>query len=334
MRILVTGAAGFIGNEVSRILLEAGETVYGLDNLNDYYEVSLKEARLARLKDHSRFHFAKMDIADHSALKKVYDEAAPDIVVHLAAQAGVRYSVENPHVYVEANVAGLLNLLECARARRTPHFLFASSSSVYGARDASKPFSVDDPVDHPISLYAATKRSGELMAHSYSHLFGLPITCLRFFTVYGPWGRPDMALFKFTSKILRDEPIEVYNHGKHKRDFTFIDDIVSGILLVLRGKAPSPNAAPRGPAQSTAPFRIYNIGRGQPVELMRFIEALEKSIGKKADCRYIEAQSGDVDATWADVSDLHRDFGYAPQVSVEEGVDRFVRWYREYYAQR
>jgi UDP-glucuronate 4-epimerase len=333
MKILVTGAAGFIGNELSRALLEAGETVYGLDNLNDYYDVSLKEARLRRVSDHPRFHFEKIDVSDYTALRVFYAKAQPDVVVHLAAQAGVRYSVENPHVYIQANVAGLLNVLECARAFPPRHLLFASSSSVYGARDASKPFSVHDPVDHPISLYAATKRSGELIAHSYSHLFSLPTTCLRFFTVYGPWGRPDMALFKFTSKIIQGEPIEVYNHGKHQRDFTYIGDIVNGILSVLRGAAPvALDRSPRpSPALSSAPFRVYNIGRGQPVELGRFISALEKSIGKKAQCIYVDAQSGDVDATWADVSEFSADFDYRPRVSVEEGVRNFVEWYRQYY---
>jgi UDP-glucuronate 4-epimerase len=332
MNILVTGAAGFIGNEVCHALLCAGETVFGIDNLNDYYDVSLKEARLARLERNPRFQFEKLDVSDYPALKKFYQEAAPDFVIHLAAQAGVRYSVENPHVYIESNIQGLLNILECARALPPEHFLFASSSSVYGARDASKPFSAHDCVDHPISLYAATKRSGELIAHSYSHLFNLPITCLRFFTVYGPWGRPDMALFKFTAKIIQGEAIDVYNHGKHLRDFTYIDDIVKGILLVLRGKPPVAQVSVEpSPAQSASPFKIYNIGRGQSVELGHFISALEKSIGKKAKCNYIEAQSGDVDATWADITDLKRDFGYEPRISVDEGVDRFVKWYREYY---
>jgi UDP-glucuronate 4-epimerase len=341
VKIFVTGVAGFIGNEVAKSLLEAGETVFGVDNLNDYYDLRLKEARLKRLEGHPGFRFARLDIADSAALSKFYEEGRPDAVVHLAAQAGVRYSVENPHAYVDANVTGLLNLLECARRQSSwspPHFLFASSSSVYGLRDASSPFTVHEGADHPISFYAATKRAGELMAHSYSHLFDIPVTCLRFFTVYGPWGRPDMALFKFTSKILRDEPIDVYNHGRHKRDFTFIDDIVNGILLALRAPAPRRQEShpdlpgDLSPARSASPFRIYNIGRGQPVELRAFIEALEKSTGQRARCNFIEAQDGDVDATWADVSDLEREFGYNPQVSVEEGVDRFVRWYREYYS--
>jgi UDP-glucuronate 4-epimerase len=332
MKVLVTGAAGFIGNEVSKRLLERGDIVYGLDNLNDYYDVSLKQARLNRLAKFPNFHFEKIDISDQAKLHAFFSQAAPDKIVHLAAQAGVRYSLENPHAYLQANVTGLLNILECCRNKSSEHLIFASSSSVYGLNEATKPFSPHEGADHPVSFYAATKRSGELMAHSYSQVFSLPVTCLRFFTVYGPWGRPDMALFKFAERILKDQPIEVYNHGKHRRDFTFIDDIVQGITLVLDGKAPEKSSGKvLDPSNSSAPFRTYNIGNGKSVELKHYIEVLEKSLGKKAIQKYVEAQSGDVDATWADVSDLKRDFGYSAVTSVEAGIDQFVRWYREYY---
>jgi UDP-glucuronate 4-epimerase len=332
MRILVTGAAGFIANEVSKKLLEQGETVYGLDNLNDYYDVSLKEARLKRLSEFKQFHFKKMDLADERALKDFFKESRPEIVVHLGAQAGVRYSLEKPHAYIASNITGLLNVLECCRSAPPRHLLFASSSSVYGLNQVTHPLSPHEAADHPISLYAATKRSGELMAHSYSHLFQLPITCLRFFTVYGPWGRPDMALFKFTQKILNDEVIEVYNHGKHKRDFTYIDDIVKGVLLVLQGSPPKKSELTKlDPSISPNPFRTYNIANGRTVELRHYIEVLEKCLGKKAHQKFIEAQGGDVDATWADVSDLKKDFGYSADTSVETGIAQFVRWYRDYY---
>jgi UDP-glucuronate 4-epimerase len=332
MKVLVTGAAGFIGNEVSKRLLERGDTVYGLDNLNDYYDVNLKQARLERLSKHKNFYFEKIDISDRGELGAFFSKASPDKVVHLAAQAGVRYSLENPHAYLQANVTGLLNVLESCRNKSPDHLIFASSSSVYGLNPATKPFSTHEGVDHPVSLYAATKRSGELMAHSYSQLFSLPITCLRFFTVYGPWGRPDMALFKFTDKILKGQPIEVYNHGNHRRDFTFIDDIVKGITLVLDGKRPEKSASKiLDPSNSSAPFRVYNIGNGKSVELRHYIEVLEKNLGMKAIQNFVEAQGGDVDATWADVTDLKKDFGYSAETSVEVGIEKFVRWYRDYY---
>jgi UDP-glucuronate 4-epimerase len=332
MKVLVTGAAGFIGNEVSKKLLERDDVVYGLDNLNDYYDVSLKQARLDRLSTQKNFHFDKINISNQADLGAFFAKANPDKVVHLAAQAGVRYSLENPHAYLQANVTGLLNVLECCRNKSPEHLIFASSSSVYGLNEATRPFSAHEGADHPVSLYAATKRSGELMAHSYSQLFSLPITCLRFFTVYGPWGRPDMALFKFTAKILKGQAIEVYNHGNHRRDFTFIDDIVKGITLVLDGKTPEKSSLKNlDPSNSSAPFRIYNIGNGKSVELKRYIEVLEKCLGKKAIQNYVEAQGGDVDATWADVSDLKNEFGYLAETSIEGGIEQFVRWYRDYY---
>jgi UDP-glucuronate 4-epimerase len=332
MKLLVTGAAGFIGNEVSKRLLERGDTVYGLDNLNDYYDVSLKQARLERLTSHKNFHFEKIDISDQEKLGNFFSKACPDKVIHLAAQAGVRYSLENPHAYLQANVTGLLNILESCRNKSPEHLIFASSSSVYGLNEATKPFSTREGADHPVSLYAATKRSGELMAHSYSHLFSLPITCLRFFTVYGPWGRPDMALFKFTDKILKGLPIDVYNHGKHRRDFTFIEDIVTGIIHVVDGKSPEKSGNKNlDPSNSSAPFRVYNIGNGESVELKYYIEILENCLKKKAIQNFVEAQGGDVDATWADVSDLKKDFGYSARTSVESGIEQFVGWYRDYY---
>ncbi|HEX5313958.1 MAG TPA: NAD-dependent epimerase [Gammaproteobacteria bacterium] len=333
-KILVTGAAGFIGHAVASRLLARGDAVIGLDNLNAYYDVRLKEARLARLTANANFRDVRADVADRAAMTTVFARERPDGVVHLAAQAGVRYSLENPQAYVESNLAGFVNLCECCRAHPVRHLVYASTSSVYGANE-KLPFAVADGADHPVSLYAATKRANELIAHAYSHLFAIPATGLRFFTVYGPWGRPDMALFKFTRSMLAGEPIEVYNHGKHRRDFTYIDDIAEGVVRVLdRPPAPNPNydyGAPT-PAASGAPWRVYNIGHGEPVPLMAYIRALEETLGIEAKIEYLPLQPGDVEATAADVSALERDFGYRPAVAVREGIERFVAWYREYYA--
>ncbi len=333
MRVLVTGAAGFIGMHVAERLLARGDEVVGLDNLNPYYDPALKRARLQRLQTYSRFRFVKLDLADREGMERLFAEGNFDAVVHLAAQAGVRYSLDHPHPYVDSNVTGFLHILEGCRHHPVRHLVYASTSSVYGL-NGKMPFSVHDAVNHPISLYAATKKANELMAHAYAHLFGIPTTGLRFFTVYGPWGRPDMALFKFTKAILEDRPIEVYNHGNMQRDFTYIDDIVEGVVRVLdRPPAPNEGWDPESPdpATSPAPWRIYNIGASRPVRLMDFIEALEEALGKKAKKKLLPMQPGDVPATWADVSDLARDFGYAPRVSVKEGVRRFVAWYRDYY---
>lgn len=329
MKILVTGSAGFIGAALTLRLLERGDTVIGVDNLNDYYDVSLKRARLARFADHPRYTDVRADLQDRSAITQVFAQHRPERVVNLAAQAGVRYSLRNPHAYVDSNIVGFLNILEGCRHHGVEHLVYASSSSVYGA-NTRMPFSGHDNVDHPLSLYAASKKANELMAHTYSHLYQLPVTGLRFFTVYGPWGRPDMALFIFTKKILAGEPIDVFNFGKHKRDFTYIDDIIEGVVRVL-DKIPEPNpdwngAAP-DPASSLAPYRLYNIGHNQPVELMYFIEVLEKNLGKKAKLNMLPLQAGDVPATYADVDDLIRDVGYKPATSIEEGIARFVEWY-------
>ena len=333
MRILVTGAAGFIGATLALRLLARGDVVYGIDDLNAYYEVSLKKARLDRLRSHEKFDFAQVDIADTAAIEQLFRKERFDAVMNLAAQAGVRYSLENPHSYIRSNLAGFCNILEGSRHSGVGHLVFASSSSVYGA-NTRLPFSEKDNVDHPISLYAATKKSNELMAHSYAHLFGLPCTGLRFFTVYGPWGRPDMALFKFTKAILEGKPIQVYNNGDMVRDFTYVDDIVEGVIRVIDSPA-RPDGSWSGeapnPARSKAPYRIYNIGNNKPVQLMRYIEVLEKALGRKAELEMMPMQPGDVPATMADVSELEAELGYRPATPVEVGVPKFVEWYRSYY---
>jgi UDP-glucuronate 4-epimerase len=331
---LVTGAAGFIGYHLSQRLLARGDSIVGLDNLNDYYDVSLKEARLARLQGQPGFTFVKLDLADCTGMEQLFAESEFDGVVNLAAQAGVRYSLTHPHAYVNSNLVGFLNVLEGCRHARIKHLVFASSSSVYGA-NTRLPFSVHDNVDHPVSLYAATKKANELMAHSYAHLYGLPCTGLRFFTVYGPWGRPDMSLFLFTKAILAGKPIDVFNYGEHKRDFTYIDDIVEGVARVL-DRVPEPNPAWRSdapdPATSSAPYRLYNIGNHQPVELLYVIELLEGALGRKAQKNLLPMQPGDVPETYADVEDLIQDAGFSPATPIEEGVARFVAWYLDYYA--
>ena len=332
-KILVTGAAGFIGFHLSRFLLDRGESVVGCDNLNDYYDVRLKQDRLALLEALDAFEFHRVDIADRDSVQRLFESQAFDVVVHLAAQAGVRYSLTNPHAYVDSNLVGFVNLLEGCRRNEVGHLVYASSSSVYGG-NTRMPFAESDNVDHPVSLYAATKKANELMAHTYSHLYQLPTTGLRFFTVYGPWGRPDMAMFLFTKAILEGRPIDVYNHGRMQRDFTYIDDIVDGIVRVMH-KPPQPDSewssdAP-DPSSSQAPYKIYNIGNNQPVELTRFIEVLEACLGREAEKNLLPMQPGDVPATCADIDRLHRDVGFQPATSIEEGVARFVDWYREYY---
>jgi len=332
-KILVTGAAGFIGSHVCIRLLERGDEVVGLDNLNDYYEVSLKEARLVRFSDHENFRLVKMDLADREGMEALFAEEKFDKVVNLAAQAGVRYSIENPHAYIDSNIVGFTNVLEGCRHNQVKHLVYASSSSVYGANE-TMPFSVHDNVDHPLSLYAASKKANELMAHTYSNLFDLPTTGLRFFTVYGPWGRPDMALFLFTRAILEGKPIDVFNHGKMRRDFTYIDDIVEGIIRVLDNTAaanPAWSGKKPDPGSSKAPWRVYNIGNSSPVELMDYIGAIEKALGMEAKKNFMPLQDGDVPATYANVDDLVCDVGYKPDTPVEEGVARFVAWYRMYY---
>ncbi len=332
-KILVTGAAGFIGSHVCIRLLARGDVVVGLDNLNDYYDVSLKEARLARFSDHERFRFVKMDLSDRSGMEALFAAEKFDRVINLAAQAGVRYSLENPHAYIESNIVGFTNILEGCRHHDVQHLVYASSSSVYGANE-TMPFSVHDNVDHPLSLYAASKKANELMAHTYSHLYGLATTGLRFFTVYGPWGRPDMALFLFTRAMLENRPIDVFNHGKMQRDFTYIDDIVEGIIRVLdHTAAPNPDwsGASPDPGTSKAPWRIYNIGNANPVNLMDYIAAIEQALGMTAKKNFLPMQDGDVPATFADVQALMDDVDYCPNTPVEEGVARFVAWYREFY---
>jgi UDP-glucuronate 4-epimerase len=333
MKILVTGAAGFIGSHTARKLLERGEQVVGLDNLNEYYDVTLKQARLALLQKHPNFSFLKLDLADDAAIKEAFAREKFERVVHLAAQAGVRYSIEAPHTYTRSNVTGTLNVLEGCRHNGVQHLVYASTSSVYGA-NTNMPFSVHNIADHPLSLYAATKRANELMAHNYSSLFKLPTTGLRFFTVYGPWGRPDMALFMFTRNILEGKPIDVFNHGHHKRDFTFVEDIAEGVVRALyRVAQPDPawdSNAP-DPATSNAPYRIYNIGNNRPVELLRYIEVIEECLGRKAVRNLLPLQLGDVPDTSANIDDLVNDVGYRPATSVEEGVRKFTDWFCEYY---
>ena len=333
MRVLVTGTAGFIGNALAIRLLERGDEVLGLDNVNDYYDTQLKEARLGRIKGHSQFEEARIGLENRDAVNRVFASFKPQRVVNLAAQAGVRYSLKNPYAYADSNLTGFLNVLEGCRHHEVEHLVYASSSSVYGA-NTTIPFSVHHNVDHPVSLYAATKKANELMAHTYSHLYSLPTTGLRFFTVYGPWGRPDMAYFSFTQKILADQPIDVFNYGNCQRDFTYIDDIVEGVIRSL-DKPPSPNpnwdAQHPDAATSYAPYRLYNIGNNSPVELLYFIEVLEKALGKKAQRNLLPAQPGDVPTTFADVDDLTRDVGFKPSTSIEDGIARFVEWYREYY---
>ncbi len=333
MKILVTGAAGFIGARLSERLLERGDTVLGYDNLNDYYDPSLKEARLRRLQGQPGFAMVRGGLEDRAALEAAFDGFAPQRVVNLAAQAGVRYSLQNPHAYIQSNIVGFMNILEACRHRGVEHLVYASSSSVYGG-NRKLPFAVEDSVDHPLSLYAASKKANELMAHTYSHLYRLPTTGLRFFTVYGPWGRPDMALFQFTQRILAGEPIELFNNGQHTRDFTYIDDIVEGVIRTLdHVPGPDPNYDPRAPnpATSDAPYRVYNIGNNAPVQLLDYIEVLEDALGRKAQRRLLPLQPGDVPDTFADVSALQRDVGYAPSTPIQTGIARFVQWYRAYY---
>ncbi len=332
-RVLVTGAAGFIGYHVSARLVEEGDAVVGLDNMNDYYDVSLKEARLDRLRAEPKFAFVRLDLRDRAGLDALFDQHPFDLVVHLAAQAGVRYSLVNPQAYVDSNIIGFVNLLECCRHADVGHLLYASSSSVYGALTAM-PFSVSQNVDHPVSLYAASKKANELFAHTYSHLFRLPATGVRLFTVYGPWGRPDMAMFLFTRAILAGEPIDVFNDGRMERDFTYIDDVVDGLVrLGRRPAAPDPawDSTRPTPGSSDAPYRLYNLGNHEPVRLLRMIEVLEDCLGRKAEKRFLPLQPGDVPATCADIADIRRDVGFEPTTSIEVGVERFVRWYREHY---
>lgn len=330
---LVTGAAGFIGFSLARRLLDQGHEVVGFDNVNAYYSVQLKRDRLAILSDHDRFRFVEADLADAESLRSLFGRHDFDRVVHLAAQAGVRYSLEAPEAYIQSNVVGFLNILEACRHAQTPHLTYASSSSVYGGC-TKMPFSVEDRVDHPLSLYAATKKGNELMAHTYSHLYGLPTTGLRFFTVYGPWGRPDMALFLFVKAIFEGRPIDVFNHGKMRRDFTYIDDLVEGVQRVtdqIAAPDPSWDSLDPNPATSSAPYRVFNIGNHQPVELGRFIEVIERAVGKPAEKNYLPMQPGDVPATYADIDALDRAVGFRPSTPIEEGVRHFVAWYRDYF---
>jgi UDP-glucuronate 4-epimerase len=334
MKVLVTGAAGFIGYHTARALLDRGDEVVGLDNLNPYYDVKLKAARLAQLAPRNQFTFVKADLADKGAIDELFAEHRPERVIHLAAQAGVRHSLTHPEDYMQSNLVGFLNILEACRHSGVAHLVFASSSSVYGA-NTRVPFSVHDNVDHPVSFYAASKKSNELMAHAYAHLYRLPTTGLRFFTVYGPWGRPDMALFMFVKKILADEPIDVFNDGHHARDFTYIDDIVEAVVRVT-DRVVQPDADWSGDApdssSSLAPYRLYNIGNHSPVQLMDFIAAIEKALGRKAKKNFLPLQPGDVPATYADVSDLKRYIGFEPNTPIDEGISRFVAWYRDYHA--
>jgi UDP-glucuronate 4-epimerase len=333
-QILITGAAGFIGFHLSKYLLKRGDTIIGIDNMNDYYDVSLKEARLSRLNQHRNFLFKGLDLKHKDGINRLFKKQDIDRVVHLAAQAGVRYSLENPHAYVDSNLVGFMNILEGCRNARVTHLVFASSSSVYGA-NTNMPFSVHDNVDHPVSLYGATKKANELMAHTYAWLFNLPCTGLRFFTVYGPFGRPDMALFLFTKAILEDRPISLFNYGNMKRDFTYIDDIVEGIVRVvdkIPGPDPGWNSDNPDPGKSSAPYRIYNIGNHNPVDLKYFVEVLEGCLGKKAKKELLPIQPGDVPETYADVDDLIADVNFKPETPIEVGVERFVKWYKEFYS--
>ncbi len=333
MKILLTGAAGFIGFHTAKLLLDRGDEVIGLDNLNTYYDVTLKKARLAQLAPRNGFHFVKASLEDRAEIEKVFAEHKPQRVINLAAQAGVRFSLTNPHEYLDSNITGFLHILEGCRHNGVEHLVYASSSSVYGANTAM-PFSVHQNVDHPVSLYAATKKANELMAHTYAHLYRLPVTGLRFFTVYGPWGRPDMSMFLFTDKIIKGEPIDVFNHGHHARDFTYVDDIVQGVVRATDKMATS-NPAWSGdrpdPATSSAPYRLYNIGNHSPVQLMEYIACIEKAVGKIATKNMLPMQPGDVPATFADIEDLKADIGFEPKTPIEEGVKRFVAWYRVYY---
>ncbi len=333
MKILVTGSAGFIGSTLALRLLERGDTVIGLDNHNDYYDPALKEARLVRLLRHPGYTHLRRDISDGVAVQEVFAQHRPQRVVNLAAQAGVRYSIENPLAYIQSNIVGFAHILEGCRHHGVEHLVYASSSSVYGA-NTQMPFSIHQNVDHPLSLYAASKKSNELMAHTYSHLYGLPTTGLRFFTVYGPWGRPDMALFKFTRAIMAGEPIQVFNYGKHRRDFTYVDDIVEGVIRVLDRPAPGNpdwSGAQPDPASSTAPWRVYNIGNNKPVELLDYIAAIEAALGRQAVKELLPLQAGDVPDTYANVDDLVSEFQYRPTTSVAQGISHFVAWYRDYY---
>jgi len=334
--VLVTGAAGFIGFQLSRRLLNDGIRVTGVDNLNPYYDVRLKQDRLDKILSADNFTFTNLDLADRKPLDGLFDSNDFDVVVNLAAQAGVRYSLTNPHAYVDSNLVGFVDILECCRHHKVKHLVFASSSSVYGA-NTNMPFSIHHNVDHPVSLYAATKKANELMAHTYSHLYGLCCTGLRFFTVYGPWGRPDMALFLFTKAITEGKPITVFNHGKMQRDFTYIDDIIEGVVRVM-ARLPEPNPAWRGdkpdPGTSYAPYKVYNIGNNNPVELLEFIREIENALGRQAKMEFVDLQPGDVVATYADVDDLMHDVGFKPQTSIATGIRRFVQWYQDYYAGR
>ena len=333
MTILITGTAGFIGSQLVKKLLEYDSNIIGIDNLNEYYDVDLKKSRLQQLQNQPNFHFIQLDLADRKGMSELFSRYKFKKVINLAAQAGVRYSLENPHAYVDTNIVGFVNLLEGCRNSEVEHLVFASSSSVYGL-NTKMPFSVQDNVDHPVSLYAATKKANELMAHTYSHLYGLPTTGLRFFTVYGPWGRPDMAYFKFTKAILADQPIDVYNFGNMQRDFTYIDDIIDGLTRILKhppktdshwsGETPNPSS-------STAPYRIYNIGNNQSIDLMYFIKTLEIALGKKATMNMLPMQPGDVKITYANIDDLKKDFNWQPKTSIEEGLTNFVDWYKNYY---
>ena len=333
MRVLVTGSAGFIGAALTERLLARGDQVHGIDNHNDYYDPSLKEARLARFAEHPNYTHLRGDLADAEAVNQVFHDFRPQRVVNLAAQAGVRYSLKNPHAYVQSNLVGFVNILEACRHHQVEHLVYASSSSVYGA-NRKLPFAVEDAVDHPVSLYAASKKANELMAHTYSHLYDLPTTGLRFFTVYGPWGRPDMSPILFADRIVRGEPLDVFNHGNHSRDFTYVDDIVEGVIRTLDHVAqpdPAYDATLPNPGTSSAPYRLYNIGNDQPVPLLHFIELMERNLGRTVEKRLLPMQPGDVPDTWADVSALRRDVGYAPNTSIEEGVAKFVAWYRQYH---